>query len=115
MARTRGTRVPDDAPVDKDRRNRQRAVPFNPKTMFKGPIRDNSSLFTPGDPVVGSRVCVACLIVLAGKGHLIKPPHTYVEGICRFQAPGVERKKQYEPGEEEFLAKQKKADKVVPF
>ena len=88
--------------------------PFNPKTMFKGPIGDNSALFTP-NPQVGSRVCVACMIKQAGKGHLILPLHTFVAGICRFQAPGVERKPKYEPGEEEFLARQKKLDKTVPF
>lgn len=85
----------------------------DPKMLFKGKILAKNPVLTPHDQRVGSKVCVTCLMLQAGKGSgMIKPPHTYVEGICRFKAPGVVR---YAPGEEAFLAEQKRLDQHVPF
>lgn len=85
----------------------------DPKTLFKGKIPKKNPVLEPHDPHVGSKVCVACLMLVAHKGSgLLKPPHTFVEGICRFLSPGKER---FAPGEEAFLAEQKRLDKHVPF
>jgi hypothetical protein len=85
----------------------------DPKKLFKGKIPKRNPVLEPHDSTVGKRVCVACLMLSAGRGSgLIKPPHSYVEGICRFKAPGVVR---YAPGEEAYLAEQKRLDKHVPF
>lgn len=74
----------------------------------------------PHAPNVGCRVCLGCLPPKVTKyGHpKFKPfPHSFVEGVCVFKAPGVRWKPVYEPGEEEAIMrdKRRKGREEVPF
>lgn len=76
---------------------------------------------TPHLPEVGCRICLGCLPVLLRARHGIAFPrglkpfaHTFVEGVCHFKAPGVPWKISLEPGEAEYLARQRRTEKV-PF
>jgi len=73
----------------------------------------------PHLPGVGARVCLGCMdgyrSMKSLKVKLKAMPHTFVEGICGFKVPGVPRVPTLEPGEREYLERQKQYDGRVPF
>jgi len=81
--------------------------------------RAENLAMTPHASEVGSRVCLGCL----GASHRtkfgavkFKPfPHTFVEGACQFKAPGERRIPKLEPGEQDYLDRQRAYDARVPF